>query len=475
MSLRTRLFATYILIVVLCLGMVALSITVILQSYRDRLAMERLDDMARTVYVQVRSLVRGQVTFSELWANLEEQAQKNNVYIILGDGEGNLVKQVPAGQSPYQRPIEVPPGELPHGISQQEQGTFVTSTGQTFFFAAYPLRRLPDAQETSQVETFILSVPRAVALAIWASLLRPFLLAGLIALGISLMVAILFARSVYRPISQVTEAAKKIAQGQYDQNIPVTGPKEVRGLAIGFNQMAAQVKRSQQQLRHFVADVSHQLKSPLTSIQGFAQAILDGTAGDDDTRLKAATIINDESIRMRRQVDELLELARMQSGQLKMAREPVDVNELLEQCQEIFTVQAQEKGVLLKLESEPLLTVVGDVDRLEQVFSNLLDNAIKNSPAKGEVYIFGRRIEADSVEIKVADSGPGIPPEQIPYVFERFYQAGGVRTGVGLGLAIAKEIVLAHDGTIEAKSDPGEETEFIVKLPTGPSNHIQTH
>ena len=465
MSLRTRLFATYTMIVIICLGMVALSVTVLLQGYRDRLAMERLDNIARPIYVQVMSLVRGQVSVGELWTNLEEQAQKNNVYILFGNNEGNIVRQISPGQYPYQQSIELPPNALPHGISQLTQGQLVASDGKTFLFAAYPVRRLPGAEESPPVETIVLSVPRTGTIAIWASLLRPFLLAGLIALGVSLIVAILFARSVYRPIQRVTEAAEKIAQGEYDQEIRVAGPREVRGLAVSFNNMAEQVKRSQQQLRHFVADVSHELKNPLTSIQGFAQAILDGTAGDDDTRLKAAEIISDESKRMRRQVDELLELARMQSGQLKMAREPVDVDELLEHCREIVSMQAEEKGVLLKMETEPPMTVVGDIDRLEQVFSNLLDNAIKNSPVKGEVYIIGRKLAADSIKIKVLDSGPGIPPEQLPYVFERFYQAGGIRTGVGLGLAIAREIVLAHGGTVEAKSDPGEGAEFIVRLP----------
>ncbi len=218
-------------------------------------------------------------------------------------------------------------------------------------------------------------------------------------------------------------------------------------------------------LRHFVADVSHQLKTPLTSIQGFAQAMLDGTAADDETRLKAVQIINDESQRMRQQVDELLELARMQAGQLKIDREHVDVKELLEHCREIFTVQAEEKGVAFKMNSEAALMVIGDFDRLEQVFSNLLDNAIKNSPLKGEVLIDARKAQAGFVEVRISDSGPGIPPEQLPYVFERFYQAGGMRTGVGLGLAIAREIVLAHGGTIEASSSPGEGAEFIVRLP----------
>ncbi len=241
--------------------------------------------------------------------------------------------------------------------------------------------------------------------------------------------------------------------------------KEIKGLASHFNELAAKLDQSQRQMRHFVADVAHQLKSPLTSIRGFAGAILDGTADDPDKQIRAAQVIDEESKRMIRQVDELLELSRMQSGQLQMARELADIKELLRHCQEIFALRAEDKGILLKTEIEPLMPVVGDVDRLEQVISNLLDNALKNTPSKGEVSIIGRNSANGFVEITVADSGPGIPPEQLPYVFERFYQAGGLRTGVGLGLAIAREIVLAHGGKIEVSSNPGEGTKFIVTLP----------
>lgn len=471
MSLRTRLIISYTFIVILCLSIVAVAVSVMLQGYRDQLVMARLDEVTRPIFVQVRSLARGQASATEVWANLREQAQKNDVYILLVDGEGNITRQVPPQASPGQQSINLPPGELPQKISQRTHGNFVTSTGQTFIFTAYPIGRLFGSQKPARLETLVVAVPRIGALIIWASLARPFLQAGLIAVVVSVIIAIFLARSVYRPIRRVTEAAGKMAQGQFDQEIPLDGPQEVKGLAVGFNQMATKVKQSQHQLRHFVADVSHQLKSPLTSIQGFAQAILDGTAEDNDTKLKAAQIIEDESRRMIRQVDELLELSRMQSGQIEMVRELVDIKELLLHCQEIFAMRAEENGILLRTEIEPLMPVLGDIDRLEQVFSNLLDNALKNSPAKGEVYIIGRNIANDSVEITVADSGPGIPPEQLPYVFERFYQAGGLRTGFGLGLAIAKEIVLAHGGKIEASSTPGEGTKFKVTLPTSAHSH----
>lgn len=468
MSLRTRLILSYLFIVVLCLSIVAVAVSVILQGYRDQLVMARLDDITVPIYVQFKSLSQREASWDEIWTNLEEQAEKNGVYILLTDKKGNVVGQVSPHESPKLWFIELPPGGLPLGGSEPHRGTFKTPGGQTLVFAAYPLARTPSAQNQAGSRTLVLAVPRSGVLALWADLVRPFLWAGLIALGVSVVIALLLARSVYRPIQRVTEAADKIAQGQYDQEVPITGPKDVKGLAIGFNQMAKQVKQAQQRLRYFVADVSHELRSPLTSIRGFARAMLDGTTKDRNTRLRAAQVIEDESKRMIRQVDELLELSRMQSGQIQMTREPVDIKELLEHCQEIFNIRAEEKGLNIQIEIEPLKSVIGDIDWLEQVFSNLLDNAFKHSPDGGEVKISARDTATNYVEVTVVDSGPGIPPEQLPYVFERFYQAGGVRTGTGLGLAIAREIVLVHGGKIEVNSTPGEGAEFIVTLPAAP-------
>jgi two-component system OmpR family sensor kinase len=463
MSLRWRLFLTFTLVVILCLGLVALSATVILQSQRDRLAMERLSTMATPIAVQVRSLIRGQITVADLQADLREQAQNNDVFIIFSDSKGNIVMQI-TPDSRTQR-LEIAPAEVPHSITQSTRGKFVTAGGETFIYAAFPLTRTTAAQTLTRLDTLILATPGTKALAVMIGFTTPFVVAGLIVLIISLIISIFLARSIYRPINRVKAAAEKMSEGQYDQDITLAGPKEIRELAATFNRMAAQIKRSQYQLRHFVADVSHQLKSPLTSIHGFAQALLDGTAGDDTSKQRAAGIISDESKRMKRQVDELLELARMQAGQLKMEHEQINVNELLEHCREVFEVQAEEKKVKVKIYAELLMPIRGDFDRLEQVFSNILDNAIKNSLYEGEVKIIGRNIDDCLVEVRVVDNGPGIPPEQLPHLFERFHQTSSVRSGFGLGLAIAREIVLVHGGTIEAKSEPGEGAEFVIRLP----------
>jgi signal transduction histidine kinase len=278
---------------------------------------------------------------------------------------------------------------------------------------------------------------------ILAGLVSPFAWAAVIALLISLLLAFWMSRSFYRPIQRFSKAAENIAHGHYDERVPVSGTQEIKRLAVSFNDMAARVKESQQQLRHFVADVSHQLKSPLTSIQGFAQAVLDGTASNEETRHKAMSIIADESKRMIRQVNELLELSRMQAGQVKLSREPVKLTNHLEVAREVS----------------------GDIDRLEDVFNNLLDNAIKNTPSQGEINITAREGPDHSVNVIIEDDGAGIPPEQIPYVFDRFQESSGLRSGFGLGLAIAREIVLGHGGRIEVFSQPGEGARFTVILP----------
>jgi two-component system, OmpR family, sensor kinase len=460
MSFRTRLFGTYILVIVICLVIVAITTTVLLQGYRDRVVMDRLDNIARPVSVQVRSLTNSQTTTENLWDNLEQQAKNNNVYIILTDQNGKIVREItPESQTN----IKIITREIPQNIANAVQGRFRTVDGRVFIYAAYPLNGVIVASQM-QVDTIILTTPRSGTLAIIVGLVRPLLIIGIISLLLSLIVAVIFARSIYRPLNRVKEAAHKISLGDYDHKIPSEGPREIRELADSFNHMTGEVKRSQQQLRHFVADVSHELKSPLTSIQGFSQALLDGTASDEQTKNKAVIIINSESKRMRRQVDELLELSRMQSGQFKMVKEIVDVNEILSRCLDIFSLQASEKDITLAFKRTGSLLVSGDTDRLEQLFSNLIDNAVKNTYPGGAVNISSNKIEGFT-EVRITDNGPGIPQDQLPHVFERFYQVTGVRTGVGLGLAIAKEITLAHGGKIEARSEPGEGAEFIVTLP----------
>jgi signal transduction histidine kinase len=279
----------------------------------------------------------------------------------------------------------------------------------------------------------------------------------------------------------VAQAAQQIAAGDYDQTVPVEGSTEFKEVAVNFNQMAQQVRATQHSQRDFLANVTHELKTPLTSIQGFAQAIQDGAASEPEAVRKSAAIIHDEAARMNRLVMDLLELARIESGQIVMRREPVQVDLVLRSVIDRLVLRAQSSGVALQTEIAPdMPAIVGDGDRLAQVFSNLIDNALKHTPSGGKIAITARSISGSSavkrgkaleaVEITVADTGSSIPPEDLARIFERFYQIDKSRArskegSLGLGLAIVKEIVTAHGGTIHAESIMGLGTKFVVWLP----------
>jgi signal transduction histidine kinase len=211
------------------------------------------------------------------------------------------------------------------------------------------------------------------------------------------------------------------------------------------------------------------LKTPLTSIQGFAQAILDGAAQTPEALQQAASVIFNEAGRMHRLVMDLLVLARLEGGTADLQKAPVDLGLLLNNIIDKFKLQAEQANVRFNLQLGPLPTITGDGDRLSQVFTNLVDNAIKYSPAGGQVTIFAALAGAD-VLIQVRDSGTGISPEDQKRIFERFYQVdksrrGGSGRGVGLGLAIAHQIVTAHHGRIWVDSAPGQGSTFSVSLP----------
>lgn len=302
---------------------------------------------------------------------------------------------------------------------------------------------------------------------LWRAAILAFLLAVLLAFVIS--------RWVSHPLQQMATAAEAIAQGQYDQSLPLAGPDEVQRVAQSFNAMASQVKASQQSQRDFLSNVSHDMKTPLTAIQGWSQALQDGTAETPETRLMAAQVIEQEAQRMTRMVNELLELARLDSGQLKLKREAVALQPLLATVQRNLLPLAQQKGVALTFDSRPVPMIWGDPDRLTQIFTNLVDNGLAYTPAGGHVHLF-LGPNGQWVEIGVQDNGKGIAPEAMPRVFERFYQVEKSRTrpdsqrGSGLGLAIAKQLVEAHSGRIAVQSQLGKGSLFTVYLPMQSTN-----
>ncbi len=298
----------------------------------------------------------------------------------------------------------------------------------------------------------------------------PVLGAAGVGVVLALLLAVWLAGSIGGRLSQMAAVAGRIAKGDYTP-VEVRGPREVRELAGALNTMAGAVQSAQQTQRDFLANVSHDLKTPLTSIRGFAQAIEEGAAEKPEDVQRAATIIREESERLIRLVADLLDLAKLESETGPTRGASVDLAALVAALAERLAPRAAEKDVQLEVGQPPATArVQGNADRLAQVIQNLLDNALKYTPSGGVVRV-AVTAAAGRVTFVVADSGPGIPADDLGRIFERFYQVDRARgrsaeaTGVGLGLAIVKEIVTRHGGTIRAESVVGIGTRFVVDLP----------
>ena len=315
-------------------------------------------------------------------------------------------------------------------------------------------------------------VPETQITSAWQDLIPQLAIAGAIALFASAVVAALVSRSISRPLARITQAAQEMARGNYDQELDLRGDDEVGRLAQAFNAMTRQVSRSHQMMRDLLANVSHELKTPLTSIQGFSQAMEEGTISSPEEFQEAGRIINEETQRMHRLVEDLIDLSRLETGQAVMQHEPIDLSDLLRVCTRRFEWQLRESGASMRLDVASLPALEGDEQRLEQAFSNLIDNAVRHTPAGGAISV---RAHAENGFVRVAihNSGSYIPAEELTRVFERFFQLDRNRTrgsgGAGLGLAIASEVVQAHRGDIRASSDQEQGTEFVVTLPLPPA------
>jgi signal transduction histidine kinase len=299
-------------------------------------------------------------------------------------------------------------------------------------------------------------------------LVKPMLKTGLFALIGAFVVSWLMAEWITRPLKRLSQSANNIAEGKYDP-IPIEGPREVQQLARSMNDMSGKVENSLKSQRDFVANVSHEFKTPLTSIQGFSQAIFDETVHKPADIKHAAEVILKETDRLNILVNDLLTLAKLDAGTMAMNKEKIEINHLIKSLIEDFRFEIEKSGVRIKGVYTKPLYLFADSTRLSQVFLNLIDNAIKFSKSGSQILITISR-EGNYACVGVKDQGAGISEEELERIFERFYQVdkarkGGSDHGVGLGLAIARQIVVAHGGEISATSQLGEGSTFMVKLP----------
>jgi len=299
--------------------------------------------------------------------------------------------------------------------------------------------------------------PQSLRAAEWRPFLRDLLVAALAGIGLAGALSFLLARSIANPIRRVARATRALAADEQQEPLPEEGAREVASLARAFNEMAHELSTSREAERNFLLSVSHELKTPLTAIRGYAEGLAEGAFDPAE----AAQTISVEAGRLERLVRDLLDLARMNRAEFSVRREPVDLAEVTREAVHRHETAARGFDVSLEAAAEESW-VEADHDRMLQVASNLVENALRETPPGGRV-----TVSAGGGRLSVADTGPGIAPSDVPHAFERFYlydKGGKDRpVGSGLGLAIVKQLVGAMGGTVSVESSPAGST-FAVQL-----------
>ncbi|HXH87287.1 MAG TPA: HAMP domain-containing sensor histidine kinase [Gaiellaceae bacterium] len=434
MTLRRRLFATIALSALLSLTL-ALAIGALL----TRRAVER--NTLRDVSAQMDLLVERErealVPFSRL-RSLQEflERQDEQVIRVALDGSAPLL--------PPDRAARLRRGARLDGALE--------SDGTRYLYAA----RLVAGKG------FILLRPASSTNSAWRPHVEGLLLAAVAAALLAALVAFLSARALARPLRRVADATRSLATATgAPPVVPVEGPRELASLARSFNEVAVHLATAREAEQAFLLSVSHELKTPLTAIRGYAEALQDEALSVEEA---AATIVA-ESRRLERLVGDLLDLARMRKAEFSFRREPIDLRDTALEAVRRYESQAREFGVALALVGDDAAPALGDADRTLQIVSNLVENALRLTPAGGSVEVVAR-----PGEIQVRDTGPGLGPDEVERAFERFFlhsRYGRERpVGSGLGLAIVQTLAEGMGGSVAVASAPGELTVFTVRLPT---------
>jgi signal transduction histidine kinase len=446
-SLRARLLATLLIVLIVALGTIAFyisrtttseferSLSSILR-YRDPRLDTKINNIQKTI-----TLNRGERgIWDTLQAQIEQIQSSSQIRIVMTDLAG-VVYADSAGK--------LSGAELNTKVSKPFAAFLVEKTPILAYYEPLNAPNIGDIQGR-----FTTSVNRSLLLAVIA--------AG----SVTLLLTVLLSASILRPISALTSAAHKMERGDLSQRVDVKTRGELGELALAFNAMADGLDRLEQLRRNMVTDVAHELRTPLSNIRGYLEALRDEML---EPTPQVISLLHEEAMGLNHLVDELQELALAEAGQLHMERRPVEIAETVHKAINTVNQQASMKGVTINATiADDLPPAYSDPERLHQILRNLLDNAITYTPTNHQITVNVQQSN-DSIEFSIADTGSGIAPEHLPYIFERFYRADKSRTratgGAGLGLAIVKQLVEALGGQVHVESTPGKGTEVSFTTP----------
>lgn len=439
-SLRFRLLMAFALVILAAIGAIYFFVSqttqVEIRRYGERSEQARFGRVAFELYRYYRQHNgwEGIQTHVEQWGSLYGRriilTDPNG--IVVADSQGELTGQKYRPNTPGMR---FPPPWEGESIG-------------TLYISPEPSTVFPSPRSLSQ------AIGRFL---IWGALL---------AAAVALVITYFLSRRISAPVKALTIAARKLGQGDLSQRVQSNEKGELGELAQAFNSMAENLERSEKLRRNMIADIAHELRTPLSNLRGYLEAIRDGVVKPNP---EVICSLDEEANLLSRLVDDLQQLSLAEAGELELNYQPENVNELVKKTIALRQVHAVAKGIFLSFDlPEELPPVNIDSQRISQVLLNLLDNAIAHTPQGGKITIAARKLD-NRLEISVEDTGEGIPADDLPFVFERFYRVDKSRTratgGAGLGLAIAKSLVEAHGGKIQVQSEKGRGSRFSFTIP----------
>ncbi|HEU5242972.1 MAG TPA: HAMP domain-containing sensor histidine kinase [Gaiellaceae bacterium] len=376
---------------------------------------------------------------------------------------GNQVFWVPpaAGASLLTGPVPLLPSSvsLPAPERDGKPSAFDFEAGGTAYLGvAQPLTL--DGVHAGHI---VVAEPESALRARWLQLFWELALAFGIGIPIACILVIYFSRRIAGPLESLATAADEVAAGNYDVAVPErTWGSEVERLAARFHEMTARLSESEQLSRNFLMSVSHELRTPLTAIRGHVAALREGVLDDEESRRRSLEVISEESVRLERLVGDVLDLAKLDARRFALLREEVDMRTLCERAYATFAEEARTRDIEYELALGEGAVLITDGDRVLQIVTNLLANALRWTPAGGRVDL-GLAAENGEVTVAVSDTGPGIEPQEEERIFRPFMSGDG--GGTGLGLTIARELAVALGGRLELHSEPGHGSRFVLVLP----------
>jgi signal transduction histidine kinase len=459
-SVRWRLFLSFLLVIVVAVGAVAVLVSRTasseVQQYQSRsydVRIGRVGSLLATYYIERQG-------WTGVGPVIDQIGRLYNERVVLIDPQGLVVAdsegKIEVGEEPefeMRQTIPIMAGHIRFGaVAVLPEGSASPQPG-------------PGAPQTEEASVNDLS----------NSINRYLLWGGLLAVVVAAVVTLITSRRILSPAESLAHAARALSRGDFSQRVHVRSNDEFGDLAIAFNAMAADLERTEQLRRNLVADVAHELRTPLSNIQGHLEAIRDGLLPAEPATLDS---IYEEVLLLARLVEDLQELTLAEAGQLTLLGQQADVADIARRAAAAAQPQAESRRLAIETDLPALpATAYVDPERIGQVLRNLLSNAITHTPEGGRITV-ELKDQANEVRVTVSDTGIGIPAEDLPYVFERFYRVDRSRVratgGAGLGLTIAKRLVEAHGGTISVESELGKGSRFTFTLPkTAPASLLR--